>query len=53
MAARKRKPETGVDPELDRLIVFLSERVEHEVLPARTPRRAVTAWFRGPDPLPG
>jgi SM-20-related protein len=42
-----------VAPELDRLIVFLSERVEHEVLPARAPRRAVTAWFRGPDPLPG
>jgi hypothetical protein len=34
-----------VAPILDRLLVFLSERVEHEVLPAVTPRRAVTAWF--------
>jgi SM-20-related protein len=42
-----------VAPELDRLIVFRSERVEHEVLPAQAPRRAVTAWYRGPDPLGG
>jgi SM-20-related protein len=40
-----------IEPVLDRLLIFLSERVEHEVLPARTPRRAVTAWFRGRDPL--
>jgi len=42
-----------VAPLLDRLLVFLSERVEHEVLPAREPRRAVTAWFRARDPLDG
>ena len=42
-----------VAPVLDRLLVFLSERVEHEVLPTRTPRRAVTAWFRARDPLGG
>lgn len=42
-----------VAPVLDRLLVFLSERVEHEVLPARAPRRAVTAWFRARDPLGG
>ena len=36
---------------LYRLLVFLSERLEHEVLPARVPRRAVTAWFRARDPL--
>jgi SM-20-related protein len=42
-----------VAPILDRLLVFLSERVEHEVLPAATPRRAVTAWFRARDPLDG
>jgi SM-20-related protein len=35
-----------VAPLLDRLLVFLSERVEHEVLPTRAPRWAVTAWFR-------
>jgi SM-20-related protein len=40
-----------VAPLLDRLLVFLSERVDHEVLPARVPRRAVTAWFRARDPL--
>lgn len=37
-----------VAPRLDRLVVFLSERVEHEVLPALAPRWAVTAWFYGP-----
>ena len=44
---------TDLAPVLDRLLVFLSERVEHEVLPARAPRRAVTAWFRAQDPLGG
>jgi SM-20-related protein len=42
-----------VAPVLDRLLVFQSERVEHEVLPARMPRCAVTAWFRARDPLGG
>jgi SM-20-related protein len=42
-----------VAPLLDRLLLFLSERVEHEVLPARAPRRAVTAWIRARDPLGG
>ena len=42
-----------IAPVLDRLLVFLSERIEHEVLPAREPRRAVTAWFRARDPLGG
>jgi SM-20-related protein len=36
-----------VAPVLDRLVVFLSERVEHEVLPAYAPRLAATAWFYG------
>ena len=40
-------------PLLDRLLVFLSERVEHEVLPTKTPRWAVTAWFRPRDALGG
>lgn len=38
-----------VEPLLDRLIVFLSERIEHEVLSAHAPRYAATAWFYGPD----
>jgi SM-20-related protein len=42
-----------LEPVLDRLLVFLSERIEHEVLPARVPRSAVTAWFRARDPLAG
>jgi SM-20-related protein len=42
-----------VAPLLDRLLVFLSERVEHEVLPAGAPRRAVTAWLRARNPLDG
>jgi SM-20-related protein len=44
---------SDVAPVLDRLLVFLSDRIEHEVLPARVPRRAVTAWFRARDPLGG
>lgn len=40
-----------VAPVLDRLLVFLSEQVEHEVLPTHLPRRAITAWFRARDLL--
>lgn len=32
-------------PVLDRLVMFLSDRLEHEVLPAHAPRVALTAWF--------
>jgi SM-20-related protein len=35
-----------VAPLLDRLVLFLSERVEHEVLPVHHPRLAITAWYR-------
>lgn len=36
-----------------RLVMFLADQVDHEVLPTAAPRRAITAWFRGPDaPLP-
>lgn len=38
-----------VEPSLDRLVVFLSERIEHEVLPAFAPRLALTAWYYGRD----
>jgi SM-20-related protein len=41
-----------VEPVLDRLVVFLAAKVWHEVLPARAPRLAVTAWFYGRHPLP-
>ncbi|NOJ96302.1 2OG-Fe(II) oxygenase [Corallococcus coralloides] len=36
-----------VAPVLDRLVVFLSERLEHEVMPAHAARLALTAWFYG------
>jgi SM-20-related protein len=36
-----------VAPRLDTLVVFLSERLEHEVLPAWAPRLAATAWYYG------
>jgi SM-20-related protein len=32
----------------DRLVVFLSEKLLHEVLPAASERWAVTAWYYGP-----
>ncbi|MCP3141655.1 2OG-Fe(II) oxygenase [Pyxidicoccus xibeiensis] len=38
-----------VAPTLDRLVVFLSERIEHEVLAAHAPRLALTAWYYGRD----
>ena len=33
-------------PDEGTLVVFLSERFEHEVLPATRPRLALTGWFR-------
>ncbi|WP_225408797.1 2OG-Fe(II) oxygenase [Stigmatella hybrida] len=38
-----------VPPTLDTLVVFLSERLEHEVLPTHAPRLALTAWYYGRD----
>lgn len=38
-----------VAPVLDTLVVFLSERIEHEVLPAHASRLALTAWYYGRD----
>lgn len=37
-----------VEPRAGRLALFLSDRVEHEVLPAFAPRFAATAWYYGP-----
>jgi SM-20-related protein len=34
-----------VQPTLDRLVVFLSERVEHQVVEAHAERWALTAWY--------
>lgn len=38
-------PPIDVEPRLDRLVVFRSELVEHEVLPAGEERWALTAWY--------
>lgn len=35
-----------IAPEGGRLVVFLSERFPHEVLPARLPRYSIAGWFR-------
>jgi SM-20-related protein len=37
----------AVEPIAGRLVVFLSERIEHEVLPCFAPRWALTAWYHG------
>ncbi len=39
------EPPVELEPTLDRLVVFRSEVVEHEVLPARAERWALTAWY--------
>lgn len=41
-------PPRDIEPLDDRLVVFLSEKLEHEVLPAASERWAVTAWYYGP-----
>jgi SM-20-related protein len=46
-------PAIDIEPCLDRLIAFLSHRLEHEVLPVHSPRLAITAWFYGRHPLHG
>lgn len=33
-------------PKANRLIIFLSERFPHEVLPAKKDRYSITGWFR-------
>jgi SM-20-related protein len=37
-------------PQGGRLLTFLSERFEHEVLPAHRERISLTGWFRRRDP---
>jgi SM-20-related protein len=38
-------PIVDLEPRLDRLVVFRSELIEHEVLPAHAERWALTAWY--------
>lgn len=35
-----------VAPEFGRLVIFLSEKFPHEVLPARRERKSIAGWFR-------
>lgn len=49
---REPAPPLDLPPILDRLVVFLAGRVEHEVLPSWAERLAVTAWFYGREELP-
>jgi SM-20-related protein len=35
-----------VIPQLNTLVLFLSERFPHEVLPAKRVRYSLTGWFR-------
>lgn len=44
--------ELDIEPVLDRLVVFVSDRIEHEVLPAFAMRRTVTVWYRQRGLLP-
>ena len=37
-----------IAPELDRVVVFLSARVQHEVMPVFRERLALTSWFYEP-----
>ena len=43
------EPPVDLEPLLGRLVVFLSDKIDHEVLPAHAPRLAVTAWYYGPS----
>ena len=33
-------------PECGRLVIFLSEKLPHEVLPAKRERKSIAGWFR-------
>jgi SM-20-related protein len=46
------RPFRDIEPIGGRLVVFLSEGLEHAVLPARRPRLSLTGWFRGREELP-
>ncbi len=49
-ALRLHAPSHDIEPIADRLVVFLSDRIEHEVLPCSAPRFALTAWYLGRSP---
>jgi len=46
------RPAWDIQPLGGRLVAFLSETLEHAVLPARRPRLSLTGWFRRREELP-
>ena len=46
------RPPRDIQPIGGRLVAFLSDGLEHAVLPARRPRLSLTGWFRGREQLP-
>ena len=38
-----------IEPVAGRLVLFLTERREHAVMPTRRPRLSLTGWFRSRD----
>jgi SM-20-related protein len=46
------RPARDIQPVGGRLVAFLSEGLEHAVLPARRPRLSLTGWFRAREELP-
>jgi SM-20-related protein len=46
------RPPLDIQPIGGRLVAFLSDGLEHAVLPAQRPRLSLTGWFRGREPLP-
>jgi len=51
-AAHVIEPSIDIAPLAGRLVVFLSERFEHEVLPAMSPRMSLAGWYRTRSPMP-
>jgi len=41
-----------IEPEGGRLVIFLTERREHAVMPTRRPRLSLTGWYRGREAMP-
>lgn len=52
LAAWTPEGEVRIEPLLDRLVLFLSDRLPHAVLPTWERRFAVTAWYRGAEEIP-
>ena len=47
------EPTIDVPPTGGKLVLFLSDSLEHQVLPTRRERLSLTGWFRRRSPLMG